>query len=168
MAKQFGAKVYVTAGTDEKCEYCLKLGADGAFNYRETDFVEEIRQKEKNGIDVVLDMVGGDYFQKNIQLMATEGRLVQIAIQQGYRTELDLRNLLMKRIYLTGSTLRPRTVDQKAEIALELEQKVWPLLGSGKIKPVIHSTFPLSKASDAHQLMEEGSHIGKILLIPKT
>ena len=168
LAKQFGAKVYVTAGTDEKCEYCLKLGADGAFNYRETDFVEEIRQKEKNGIDVVLDMVGGDYFQKNIQLMATEGRLVQIAIQQGYRTELDLRNLLMKRIYLTGSTLRPRTVNQKAEIALELEQKVWPLVGSGKIKPVIHSTFPLSQASDAHQLMEEGSHIGKILLIPKT
>ena len=113
-------------------------------------------------------MVGGDYFQKNIQLMATEGRLVQIAIQQGYRTELDLRNLLMKRIYLTGSTLRPRTVDQKAEIALELEQKVWPLFGIGKIKPVIHSSFPLSKASDAHQLMEEGSHIGKILLIPKT
>ena len=168
LAKQFGAKVYVTAGTDEKCEYCLKLGADGAFNYRETDFVEEIRQKEKNGIDVVLDMVGGDYFQKNIQLMATEGRLVQIAIQQGYRTELDLRNLLMKRIYLTGSTLRPRTVNQKAEIALELEQKVWPLLGVGKIKPVIHSTFSLSQASDAHQLMEEGSHIGKILLIPKT
>ena len=117
---------------------------------------------------MVLDMVGGDYFQKNIQLMATEGRLVQIAIQQGYRTELDLRNLLMKRIYLTGSTLRPRTVDQKAEIALELEQKVWPLLGTGKIKPIIHRTFPLSKASDAHQLMEEGSHIGKILLIPKT
>ena len=168
LAKQFGATVYVTAGTDEKCEYSLKLGADGAFNYRDTDFVEEIRQKEKNGIDVVLDMVGGDYFQKNIQIMATEGRLVQIAIQQGYRTELDLRNLLMKRIYLTGSTLRPRTVNQKAEIALELEQKVWPLLGSGKIKPVIHSSFPLSQASDAHQLMEEGSHIGKILLIPKT
>ena len=152
----------------KKCEYSLKLGADGAFNYRDTDFVEEIRQKEKNGIDVVLDMVGGDYFQKNIQLMATEGRLVQIAIQQGYRTELDLRNLLMKRIYLTGSTLRPRTVNQESRNCLGVRTKSLASSWIWKIKPVIHSTFPLSKASDAHQLMEEGSHIGKILLIPKT
>ena len=165
--KNYTKNIFVTAGTSGKCKSCIELGATDAINYKDTDFEEYFNEK-KLKVDVILDMVGGDYFQKNIQLMATEGRLVQIAIQQGYRTELDLRNLLMKRIYLTGSTLRPRTVNQKAEIALELEQKVWPLLGSGKIKPVIHSTFPLSKASDAHQLMEEGSHIGKILLIPKT
>ena len=167
LAKLFGATIYVTAGSDEKCDFCLKLGADAAFNYRTSDFWEEISKKEKKGIDVILDMVGGEYFAQNVKLLATEGRLVQIALQQGYRTELDLRTLLMKRVSLTGSTLRPRTVSQKAEIALELKEKVWPHLASGKIKPVIHTTFPLPDASEAHRLMEEGSHRGKILLTTK-
>ena len=167
LAKLFGATIFVTAGSDEKCDFCLKLGADAAFNYRTSDFWEEISKQEKKGIDVILDMVGGEYFTKNVKLLATEGRLVQIALQQGYRAELDLRALLMKRVCLTGSTLRPRTVNQKAEIALELEEKVWPHLASGKIKPVIHTTFPLPDASEAHRLMEEGSHIGKILLSTK-
>ena len=109
-------------------------------------------------------MVGGAYFSRNVKLLATEGRLVQIALQEGYRSELDLRTLLMKRITLTGSTLRPRTVAEKAEIAVELKEKVWPLLSNGTIKPIIHSIFPLSQASEAHRLMEQGSHIGKILL----
>jgi len=167
LVKLFGATIFVTAGSDEKCDFCLKLGADAAFNYRTSDFLEEISKQEKKGIDVILDMVGGEYFTKNVKLLATEGRLVQIALQQGYRAELDLRALLMKRVCLTGSTLRPRTVNQKAEIALELEEKVWPHLASGKIKPVIHTTFPLADASEAHRLMEEGSHIGKILLTTK-
>jgi putative PIG3 family NAD(P)H quinone oxidoreductase len=164
LAKCFGAHVYVTAGTDEKCEFCTKLGADAAFNYNSSDCWDEIGQKEKNGIDVILDMVGGAYFSRNVKLLATEGRLVQIALQEGYRSELDLRALLMKRITLTGSTLRPRTVAQKAQIAVELKKKVWPLLSDGTIKPIIHSIFPLSQASEAHRLMEQGSHIGKILL----
>ena len=167
LVKLFGVTIFVTAGSDEKCDFCLKLGADAAFNYRTSDFWEEISKQEKKGIDVILDMVGGEYFTKNVKLLATEGRLVQIALQQGYRAELDLRALLMKRVCLTGSTLRPRTVNQKAEIALELEEKVWPHLASGKIKPVIHTTFPLPDASEAHRLMEEGSHIGKILLSTK-
>ena len=116
-------------------------------------------------MDLILDMVGGDYFPRNVGLLATEGRLVQIALQSGSRSEIDLRALLMKRVTLTGSTLRPRTVAQKAEIAAELREKVWPLLEIGKIRPVIHNTFPLEQAAEAHRLMEEGSHIGKIILL---
>ena len=165
LAKAFDAKVYVTAGSDEKCEACLELGADAAINYRIADFEEEVRKLSGElGMDLILDMVGGDYFPRNVGLLATEGRLVQIALQSGSRSEIDLRVLLMKRVTLTGSTLRPRTVAQKAEIAGELREKVWPLLEIGKIKPVIHNTFPLEKAAEAHRLMEEGSHIGKIML----
>ena len=165
LGKAFCAVVYVTAGSDEKCEACLKLGADAAINYHTQDFEKEINKLTEGGIDVILDMVGGDYFQKNLVLLAVEGRLVQIALQAGKQSEIDLSTLLMKRITVTGSTLRPRTLAQKAGIATELFKRVWPMLDSGKIKPVIHRTYPLDRAADAHRIMEEGSHIGKILLL---
>ena len=127
----------------EKCEFCEKLGADAAFNYREQDFSEEIiNLTEGKGVDVILDMVGGPYFPKNIGLLAVEGRLVQIALMQGSKAEVDFLALLLKRVTLTGSTLRPRTVEQKTEIAQALRENVWPLLESGAVRPIIHQTFP--------------------------
>jgi len=165
LGKAFGATVYTTAGTTEKCEFCEKLGADVAFNYREQDFSEEIKNlTEGKGVDVILDMVGGPYFPKNIGLLAVEGRLVQIALMQGSKAEVDFLALLLKRVTLTGSTLRPRSVEQKTEIAQALRKNVWPLLESGDVRPIIHQTFPLEKASEAHNLMESSTHIGKILL----
>ena len=165
LGKAFGATVYTTAGTTEKCEFCEKLGADVAFNYREQDFSEEIKNlTEGKGVDVILDMVGGPYFPKNIGLLAVEGRLVQIALMQGSKAEVDFLALLLKRVTLTGSTLRPRSVEQKTEIAQALRKNVWPLLESGDVRPIIHQTFPLEKASEAHSLMESSTHIGKILL----
>ena len=167
LGKAFGAKVYTTAGTQEKCDFCKKLGADVAINYNENNFEDEIKTLTENrGVDVILDMVGGPYFPKNIKILASEGRLLQIALMQGYKAEVDFRPLLMKRVTLTGSTLRPRSVKEKASIAQGLFKEVWPLLDSGNIRPIIHQTFPLEKAADAHRLMESSNHIGKILLKP--
>ena len=167
LGKAFGATVYITAGTSDKCEFCNNLGADAAINYREQNFSEEInRLTEGKGVNVILDMVGGPYFPKNIRLLADEGRLVQIALMQGSKAEVDFRSLLLKRVTLTGSTLRPRSAEEKTKIAQALQKNVWPLLESGAIRPIIHQTFPLKQASEAHCLMESSAHIGKILLNP--
>ncbi|MDP1664474.1 MAG: NAD(P)H-quinone oxidoreductase [Methylobacter sp.] len=165
LAKAFNAKVIVTAGSNEKCEFCLQLGADGAINYKEQDFVEEtMRFTDNKGVDVILDMIGGDYFPRNLKCMTDDARLVQIAIQNGPKAEINLLPVMLKRLTLTGSTLRARDDAFKAAIAGRLIEKVWPLLASGQIKPVIHSTFALIDAALAHQLMESSQHIGKIIL----
>ena len=165
LAKAFGAKVFVTAGTADKCNFCTELGADEAINYNEKDFVTEInRLTENKGVDVILDMIGGDYFPRNIKCMGYDARLVQIAIQNGPKTEVNLLPIMLKRLTITGSTLRARSTPFKNKIAEQLLEKVWPLLDSGKIKPVIHATFPLSEAASAHKLMESSQHIGKIIL----
>jgi NADPH:quinone reductase len=164
LAKQFGAKVIATAGSDEKCNACLKLGADVAINYRTQDFVEVMKEKELSA-DLALDMVGGDYVARNFKVMAMEGRIVQIAFQKASKIEIDLLPIMLKRLILTGSTLRPRTVSQKAEIARELEAKVWPLLAKGQCRPIIHAAFPLTKAAEAHRMMESSVHTGKIILV---
>ena len=165
LGKAFGAIVYTTAGTTEKCEFCENLGADVAINYRKQNFSEEIKSLTKGkGVDLILDMVGGSYFPRNIRLLADEGRLVQIALMQGSKAEVDFRSLLLKRVTLTGSTLRPRSVEEKTKIAKALRKNVWPLLDSGTVRPIIHQTFPLEQAKDAHILMESSTHIGKILL----
>ena len=158
LAKAFGATVYATAGTAEKCEACERLGAEAAINYRQEDFVERIGAlTEGKGVDLILDMIAGDYLPRNLKCLAVEGRLVQIALQ-------NLLPVMLKRLTITGSTLRPRSVAQKAEIAAALKAKVWPLIAQGKVKPVIHATFPLKEAAKAHALMESSKHIGKILL----
>jgi NADPH2:quinone reductase len=165
LANAFNAKVIVTAGSKAKCEFCLQLGADAAINYKEQDFVEEIKHLTDNqGVDVILDMIGGDYFPRNLKCMSNDARLVQIAIQNGPKAELNLLPVMLKRLTITGSTLRARDDDFKAAIAKQLLEKVWPLLESGSIKPVIHSTFVLTDAAKAHQLMESSQHIGKIIL----
>lgn len=165
LAKAFGAKVIATAGSDDKVAACLRLGADCAINYRTQDFVAEAKAfTQGRGVDVTLDMVGGGYIQRNIDSAATEGRIVQIAFQEGSKANVDFIKIMLKRLTLTGSTLRIRTVEQKASIARALEEKVWPLLAAGRCKPPIHATFPLREAPKAHALMESGSHIGKIVL----
>jgi len=163
LAKAFGSTVVVTAGSEEKCAECLGLGADVAINYRTLDFVEELKTRNI-APDVILDMVGGDYVARNLRCIATNGRVVNIAFQKGSKVEVDLLPVMLKRLTLTGSTLRPRTVAEKAEIARSLEAKVWPLFGAGKCKPVIFKTFPLAEASEAHRLMESSQHVGKIIL----
>ncbi|HEY4319511.1 MAG TPA: NAD(P)H-quinone oxidoreductase [Herbaspirillum sp.] len=174
MAKEFGAEVITTVGSAEKAAFCLKMGADLAINYRESDFVEVVKaylkeksktaEKEKRGVDVILDMVGGDYINKNIQLLAQEGRLVQIAFMQKSVTQIDAMPIMIKRLTFTGSTLRPRTVAQKAAIAKALQTTLWHVLAEGRCKPVIEKVFPLADAVAAHQLMESSQHIGKIML----
>ena len=165
LAKAFGATVYTTVGNKEKAEFCMKMGADAAINYREQDFAVEVAQlTNKRGVDLILDMVGGPYIEKNFKSLALEGRLVQIAFLQESKVTLDCMPIMLKRITFTGSTLRPRTVAQKAAIAQDLLKQVWPLLESGKVKPVIHATFPLKDAKLAHELMESSKHIGKIML----
>ena len=165
LAKLFKANVVITAGSDAKCNFCLQLGADIAINYNKQDFVEVISQiTENRGVDVILDMIGGDYFLRNLKCMATNARLVQIAIQNGPKAEINLLMLMMKRLTITGSTLRSRDNDFKSAIAKKLHQKVWPLLSSGQIKPVIDSTFALCEAEMAHERMESSQHIGKIIL----
>ncbi|GAB6141180.1 NAD(P)H-quinone oxidoreductase [Methylosoma difficile] len=165
LAKAFGAKVFVTAGSDDKCAFCLQLGADAAINYHQYDFVEEISLLTENkGVDVILDMIGGDYFPRNLKCLAVEGRLLQIAVQNGVKAEINLLPLLLKRVTLTGSTLRSRSDAVKADIARSLRREVWPLLASGQIKPIIHATFPLEQAAAAHELMASSQHIGKIVL----
>jgi NADPH2:quinone reductase len=166
LAKAFGATVYATAGSAEKTAACLKLGATAAINYREADFLDEIRAlTEKRGVDVVLDMVGAPYFPRNIRCLAIEGRLVQIAFLEGSKLgEFDLLPIMMRRLTVTGSTMRPRSTAQKGAIADALFEKVWPLLEEGRCGPVIHSVFPLAEAAAAHRLMESSAHIGKIML----
>jgi len=165
LAKAFNAKIIVSAGTEDKCEFCLQLGADAAINYKERDFVEEIKWLSSNkGVDVILDMIGGDYFPRNLKCMADDARLVQIAIQNGPKAEINLWPVMLKRLTITGSTLRARNDTFKAAIAANLLEKIWPLLASGTIKPVIHSTFALTEAALAHRLMESSRHIGKIIL----
>ncbi|MFZ2449566.1 MAG: NAD(P)H-quinone oxidoreductase [Methylovulum miyakonense] len=165
LAKAFGATVYVTAGSDDKCQFCQALGAEAAINYREQDFVEKILELTANrGVDVVLDMVGGDYLPRNIKSLAADGRLVQIAVQNGVKAELNLWDVMLKRLTITGSTLRTRDDAFKAAIARKLYENVWPLLAAGTIKPIIYRIFPLDDAALAHELMESSQHIGKIIL----
>ena len=165
LAKAFGAKVFITAGTAEKCLFCTKLGADRAINYKERDFVAEINNLTKNeGVDVILDIIGGDYFPRNLKCMGFDARLLQISIQRGSKAEINLPPVMLKRLTITGSTLRARSSRFKSKIAKQLLKQVWPMLESGKIKPVIHATFPLEEAYKAHQLMESSEHIGKIIL----
>jgi NADPH2:quinone reductase len=165
MAKALGARVIVTAGSDDKCAACVALGADHAINYKTTDFVEEGRKLTNGaGVNVVLDMVAGAYVAREIELLAEEGRLVVIAVQGGTKTEVNAGVLMRKRLTLTGSTLRPRPVAFKAAIAQSLRKHVWPLIESGRIKPVIHSQFPAAEAAKAHALMESNQHVGKIVL----
>ena len=166
LAKAIGAKIIVTAGSDEKCDACVKLGADLAINYRTKDFVAEVKAfTGGKGVNLVLDMVGGPYVQRNMECAGMDGRLVQIAYQQGYKiADFDMRPISSKRLVMTGSTLRPRTVEQKAAIADSLRERVWPLLEGGKIRPIIDSTFPLSEAAKAHARMETSAHVGKIVL----
>jgi NADPH2:quinone reductase len=156
--------VIATAGSEEKCVACTKLGADIAINYRTQDFVEVLKASKMEP-NLILDMVGGDYVGRNLRVAAMHGRIVQIAFQRGSKVETDLLPVMVKRLTFTGSTLRPRSVAEKAEIARELEAKVWPLLATGKCRPVIHATFPLAEAAKAHALMESSSHVGKIILL---
>lgn len=165
LAVAFGAKVIATAGSAEKCKACLDLGAARAVNYRSEDFVKVAKEATGGkGVDVTLDMVGGPYTEKNIVAAAEDGRIVQIATLQGAESTINMARLMVKRIVLTGSTLRPRTRDVKGGIAAALEAKVWPLLASGKVRPVMDRTYALTAAAAAHRRMEEGSHIGKIVL----
>lgn len=165
LAKEFGAKVLATAGSPEKCEACKKLGADVAIDYNKEDFVAAAKQAtDGKGVNLILDMIGGDYVDRNFEAAAVEGRVVQIATQKGTKVTIDLRRLMLKRLTHTGSTLRARPVADKAAIARALEAKVWPLLEAGKVRPVIDSTFPLTRAADAHARMETSLHIGKIVL----
>ena len=165
LAHAIGAKVVVTAGSAEKCRACEKLGADVAVNYREQDFVEAVKKATGGkGVDEVLDMVGGDYVTRNLNALGRGGRLIQIAVQKGTKAEIVVHLIMQKQITFTGSTLRPRSVAEKAEIARALKQGAWPLIEAGKVKPVIHATFPLDRASDAHALMDTSAHIGKIVL----
>jgi NADPH:quinone reductase len=165
LAKAFGAKVVATAGSPEKCEACLRLGADVAVNYRTEDFVASVKDATGGrGADVILDMVGGDYISRNYEAAAQDGRIVQIAFLGGGKAEVDFRRLMVKRLTHTGSTLRPRSVAEKAVIARALEEKVWPLLAQGRCRPVMDSTFPLEDVVKAHARMDGGEHIGKIIL----
>ncbi|WP_417243934.1 NAD(P)H-quinone oxidoreductase [Celeribacter sp.] len=162
LAHAFGARVFATAGSDAKCAVCATLGAERAINYRDEDFVEVM--KAEGGADLILDMVGGDYIPRNVRALAMEGRLVNIAFLQGAKAELNFAAVMMRRLTLTGSTLRPQPDAQKARIAAELRDRVWPLLASGRIAPVMDSRYALADASAAHAHMESGAHIGKIVL----
>jgi NADPH:quinone reductase len=166
LAREHGATIYTTVGNEAKAEFCRSLGAAVAINYRTEDFVAAVEKAtNRRGVDVILDMVGGDYLEKNIRSLAREGRLIQIAFLQGSTVEqFDFMPVMIRRLTITGSTLRPRSVEEKAAIAQSLRQHVWPLLESGKIKVVIDRIIPLSRASDVHRVMEEGQHMGKILL----
>jgi putative PIG3 family NAD(P)H quinone oxidoreductase len=166
LAKAFGAKVIATAGSPEKCKACLEIGADRAINYKTEDFVAVCREATGGkGVDVTLDMVAGDYTERNIAAAAEEGRIVQIAVLGGADIKINIARVMMKRVTLTGSTLRPRTREAKAGFARALEAKVWPLLASGKVRVVMDSTFPLAKAADAHRRLESGAHVGKVVLV---
>ena len=165
MAKATGNRVFATAGTDEKCAACVKLGAEAAFNYKTQDFVAGVKAATAGkGVDVILDMAAGDFVPKELKALADDGRLVFIAFLRGMNTELDVNELMRRRLTLSGSTLRPRPVEFKGAIAASLRSRIWPLIEAGRIKPVIYKTFPLEQATEAHRLMESSAHIGKIVL----
>jgi putative PIG3 family NAD(P)H quinone oxidoreductase len=166
LARAFGAYVFATAGSAEKCAACLRLGAAVAINYREEDFVEAVRRETGGaGVNVILDIVGGDYVARNIDCLAMNGRLVQIGTQAGPRVSLSLTPILQRRLTITGSTLRARTVAEKGALAREVERHVWPLLASGQVSPVIDRTYPFTEAAEAHRRLESSEHIGKIVLV---
>lgn len=169
LAKAFGATVYTTVGSAEKAEFCRALGADVVFNYREDDWAAALwKATGKEGVDVILDMVGGDYTMKNIRSLAVEGRLVQIAFLKSSKiADFDAMPIMLRRLTFTGSTLRPRSIEDKAAIGRELVEQVWPLLAARKVKTVIHKVFPLAEARAAHELMESSAHVGKIVLAVK-
>jgi NADPH2:quinone reductase len=165
LAKAFGARVIATAGSADQCQACLDLGADKAINYKTEDFVAAAKAATGGkGVDVILDMVGGEYTDKNVAMAAEDGRIVQIAMLGGVEAKVNLARLMMKRLTLTGSTLRPRTREVKAGFARALEEKVWPLLAAGKVRVVMDSTFPLAEAAAAHRRLETSQHIGKVVL----
>jgi NADPH2:quinone reductase len=165
MARAFGARVSTTAGSDEKCAFCLSLGAEIAIDYH-SDWAAALTDwAQPHGIDAILDMIGGDYFPRHIALLATGGRLVHIATSHGSQVTADLRSIMMKRLLVTGSTLRARPVEEKSALARSVEQEVWPLFAYGQIRPIVDSAFPLEQAAEAHRLMESGQHTGKIVLI---
>jgi NADPH:quinone reductase len=166
LANEFGATVYATAGSEEKCSACVRFGCDAAINYRTEDFAARIKDLTGGrGVDVVLDMVGGSYAMRNIRSLSMDGRLVLIAFLGGSKVEnFDLTQIMVRRLTVTGSTMRPRTTAQKAAIATELREKVWPVLDAGRCAPVVHAVFPLAQVTEAHKLMESSEHIGKIML----
>lgn len=165
LARAFGAKVFATAGNAEKCAACRELGADLAINYKQDDFVSACKAAtDNNGVDVILDMVAGDYISRNIELAAVDGRIVLIAGLHGYNAEINFLPVILKRLSITGSGLRMRSVSFKADLAVKLKQYVWPLIESGKVKPVIQQTLPLQQAAEAHRIMEASQHIGKLVL----
>jgi putative PIG3 family NAD(P)H quinone oxidoreductase len=166
LARAFGARVFATAGSADKCRACESLGADRAINYREADFVAAVKEATGGrGVDVVLDMVGGDYLQRNIEVLGMDGRLVMIGRQRGEKSELDVMPILRRRLTLTGSTLRARSVAEKGALAQAVRQHVWPLFESGAVRPIVHQTFPLRDAAAAHRVMESSAHIGKLVLL---
>lgn len=168
MARALGHRVFATAGSEQKCRACEALGAERCINYRTEDFSKVVREATGGrGVDVILDMVAGDYVPRELACLADDGRLVLIAFLGGSKTMLDMNDILRRRLTLTGSTLRPRPVAVKAAVARALEEKIWPLIERGAIKPVVHAVFPLDKAHEAHALMESGAHVGKIILEAK-
>jgi putative PIG3 family NAD(P)H quinone oxidoreductase len=165
LAKALGSKVFTTAGSAEKCAACQRLGADVAVNYTEQDYVKVLKEAtDGQGVDVILDMVGGDYVARNLELAAMDGRIVSISFLKGSRVEIDMMHILRKRLVITGSTLRPQSAEAKAGIAEKLRAQIWPLIESKKIKPLIAARFPLADAAESHKLMESSKHIGKIIL----
>lgn len=165
LAKAFGARVLTTAGSEEKCRACERLGAERAIDYRTEDFAEVVAEvTNRKGVNVILDIVGGDYLPRNVKALAADGRLVIIAFLKGSKVEVNFMPVMLKRLTITGSTLRPQPVAAKATIARELKERVWPLLDAGRIAPVVHARFPLDQAAAAHQMMESSAHIGKIIL----
>jgi NADPH2:quinone reductase len=165
LASRSGSRVFATAGSAEKCSKCRELGASVAIDYKTEDFVKVIeRETGGKGVDVILDMVGGDYINRNLQCLAVEGRMVHISFLKGTKAEINLSSLMVKRQTITGSTLRPQSVAQKGAIAKAVEEKVWPLVAAGEVRPQIHATFPLEQAAEAHRLMESSAHVGKIML----
>jgi len=166
MARARGVRVFATAGTREKCAACEKLGAERAIDYAREDFAAVVAELTAGrGVDVILDMVGGDYLPRNLASLATDGRLVQIAFLKGPRAEIDLMTVMHRRLTLTGSTLRPRSIEEKGQIARAVRENVWPLIEKGDVRPVLHATFPLAAAAEAHRALEAGRHVGKIVLI---
>src|SRR5262249_54623390 len=166
LARAHGARVFATAGSAEKCRACEALGAERCINYREDDFVTAVRASTNDrGVNLVLDMVGGEYFARNVSALATDGRLVEIATQHGAKAEINIVAIMQRRLTVTGSTLRPRSVAEKGAIAAALRTHVWPLLEAGRVAPIVHATFPLADAAAAHRVMESGAHVGKLVLV---